>query len=205
MSELLPSQSSASSEQSGELQALWLDSEEAGDLLSSLSCDTARAILTTLHDEPATASEVAESVDTSLQNARHHLSNLAEAGLVRVAETRYSAKGREMNVYAPSEDPTVVFVGNRESEASSDEGGGRAIDALRELLPALGLLAVASLFAQWWLTLSTGGTVSGELPRFGQSMTAGGGALATVPPGVLVLAGGLLVAACTVAFHRYRG
>ena len=200
MSELLPSQSEASPEQNGELQALWLDSEDAGELLSSLSSDTARNILTTLHDEPATASEVADTVDTSLQNARHHLGNLQEAGLVRVADTRYSSKGREMNVYAPSENPMVVFVGNQDT---TDDGS--LLDALRELVPAVGVLAVASLLVQWVVTLSTGASAPGDLPRFGQDLTGTGGVvLPAVPPGLVFLAGGLLVLAAVAVGRHYR-
>lgn len=200
MSELLPSQSEASPQQSGELQALWLDSDDAGELLSSLSSDTARNVLTALHGEPATASEVAEKVGTSLQNARHHLGNLQEANLVRVAETRYSSKGREMNVYAPSEDPMVVFVGNRD-EATGDG----MVDTLRELLPAVGLLAVASLLVQWVVTLSTGASAPGELPRFTQDLgSTGGAALPVLQPGLVFLAGGLLVFTVVVAVRAYR-
>ncbi|WP_255196980.1 ArsR/SmtB family transcription factor [Halorarius litoreus] len=200
MSELLPSQSEASPEQTGELQALWLDSEDAGELLSSLSSDTARNVLTTLHDEPSTASEIAERVDTSLQNARHHLGNLQDAGLVRVAETRYSSKGREMNVYAPSENPMVVFVGNQDAEESSS-----VLDALREMLPVVGLLAMASLLVQWVVTLSTGTSAPGELPRFGQDLTGPAGvALPVLPPGLVFLLGGLLVLAGIVAIQHYR-
>jgi DNA-binding transcriptional ArsR family regulator len=185
MSELLPSDSEVNAEQSGELQTLWLDSEEAGDLLSSIACDTARDLLTTLHEEPATASELAERVDTSLQNARHHLENLQEAGLVRVADTRYSSKGREMNVYGPSENPMVVFVGRQ------DDGDG-LLDSLRQFAPVVATLAIASLLVQSLLTPSATSTAAGELPRIGQSIGTTGGATG-LPPGAVFLAGGLLV------------
>lgn len=200
MSELLPSQSEASTEQSGELQALWLDSDDAGELLSSLSSDTARSLLTALHDQPATASEIAEEVDTSLQNARHHLENLQEAGLVRIADTRYSSKGREMNVYAPSEDPMVVFVGNQGEE---DESG--PLDALRDLLPAITLLGMASLLVQWFVTVETVTSAPSELPRFGQDLgTTGGFAAPIFSPGLVFFVGGLLAVATFVAIQQLR-
>jgi DNA-binding transcriptional ArsR family regulator len=194
MSELLPSDSEVQAEQSGELQTLWLDSDEAGDLLSSIACDTARNVLTALHEEPATASEVAGTVDTSLQNARHHLENLQDAGLVRVADTRYSSKGREMNVYAPSEDPMVVFVGRQ------DDGEG-LLDSLRQLAPVVAALAIASLLVQTLLTPSATGTAAGEIPRIGQGLGAAGGA-AGLPPGALFLAGGLLALAAVLLVRR---
>jgi DNA-binding transcriptional ArsR family regulator len=197
MSELLPSDSSANAEQPGELQTLWLDSEEAGELLSSLASETARSVLTALHDEPMTASEVADSVDTSLQNARHHLNNLQEPGLVRIADTRYSSKGREMNVYAPAKDPMVVFVG-RESRKTG------LLDSLKQLMPVVGLLALASLLVQFLVTASVGGgSVAGELPRIGDSL-GGSGTLAPLllPPGLVFLAGGLVALAVTLALRR---
>jgi DNA-binding transcriptional ArsR family regulator len=205
MSELLSSDSDAASgdiasesaerEGEGDLQTLWLDSEEAGDLLSSLASDTARSVLTALHDEPATASEVADEVDTSLQNARHHLNSLQDADLVEVTETRYSSKGREMNVYAPARDPTVVFVGSREHD-------GGLLDSLRSILPAVVVLAVASLLVQWLVVPSIGTAASGDLPRIGESL-GGAGPLA-LPVGLVFLAGGLLALGLVLAVSRWQ-
>lgn len=195
MSGLLPSESDATPDQAGELRTLWLDSEGAGELLSCLSSETARAVLTALHDEPATASEVSERVDTSLQNARHHLSNLEEAGLIRVADTRYSSKGREMNVYAPAEEPLIVMVGREES----------GIDTLRDLLPAVGLLALASLLVQYFVSLSIGAVEAPPgMPRAPQDVSPVVDALfVTAPPGALFFVGGLLALAAAVAWRRY--
>lgn len=195
MSGLLPSDSEVRAEQSGELRTLWLDSEEAGDLLSSIACDTARDVLTALHDEPATASEVADRVDTSLQNARHHLENLQDAELVRVADTRYSSKGREMDVYAPAEDPMVVFVGRQ------DDGEG-LLDSLRQLVPVVATLALASLLVQTFLTPAATGTTAGEIPRIGQGIGSTAGA-AGLPPGAVFLAGGLLVLVGVLLVRRF--
>ncbi|ELZ93344.1 MULTISPECIES: ArsR/SmtB family transcription factor [Haloferax] len=88
----------------------WLDDDETAQLLGSLSCDTARDLLSCLQESPATATELATRVDTSVQNTRHHLGNLIGADLVRVADTRYSEKGREMKVYAAAA-PFVVCIG----------------------------------------------------------------------------------------------
>ena len=195
MSGLLPTSTDVSSEQEGDLRALWLDSDDAGDLLSSLSSETARAILTSLHEEPATASEVADRVDTSLQNARHHLVNLTDAGLVRVADTRYSRKGREMNVYAPSEDPMVVFVG-------SEKGKQSFFDSLKGLVATLGLLGLASLLVQRLVTADTAAT--DVLPRMADSASAAGGAPLAIPPGVVFFAGGLLVLGVALAWRRWQ-
>ncbi|WP_248896268.1 ArsR/SmtB family transcription factor [Haloplanus halobius] len=120
MPELFRSQSTgdAASEE-GEVRVLSLTDDDAEQLIGSLSSETARSIVTALEARPATASELAESVSTSLQNVRHHLGNLEEAGLVDVADTRYSVKGREMTVYAATQDSLVVCVGADTEEFST--------------------------------------------------------------------------------------
>jgi DNA-binding transcriptional ArsR family regulator len=80
--------------------ALVLGDEESTAVIESLSPETARRILSALADRPATASDVAERVDTSIQNAHYHLTNLRDANLVTDAGTWYSSKGTEMTVYA---------------------------------------------------------------------------------------------------------
>jgi DNA-binding transcriptional ArsR family regulator len=85
-----------------------LDTEEAATLCGRLASETATSILVSLFDEPMTASDVADRVDTSLQNAHYHLDRLAESDLVRVVDTWYSSRGVEMKVYAPSHDEFVI-------------------------------------------------------------------------------------------------
>ena len=81
---------------------------EADTVFDALASTTAREILTVLHEEPATASMLARSVDTSIQNVAHHLENLAAADLVGTVDECYSVKGRKMDVYAPRADPLVL-------------------------------------------------------------------------------------------------
>ncbi|WP_396612806.1 ArsR/SmtB family transcription factor [Haloferax sp. S1W] len=130
MSGLLPSNGDVELGGEGSPRVHLFDDEETEELIGSLSCATAREILSCLHDSPATAAELAESVDTSIQNVRHHLGNLEDAELVRLAGTRYSEKGREMKVYAPTDDPFVVCVGG-----ISDDGAREGIvDAIESFL-----------------------------------------------------------------------
>ena len=139
---LLPSTDDVTGEQEGDIQVLGVDEDDSADVLEALSSDTARRVLTAIYDESAPPSELADRLDISLQNVSYHLDNLEEAGVVRVADTRYSEKGREMNVYAPADEPVVVFVGTEERKT-----GFR--DLLKRLVGATGLLFVISslLFA----------------------------------------------------------
>lgn len=176
----------------------WLDDDDADALIGSLSSETARSILSALHDDPHTASELADRADTSVQNVRHHLGNLRDAGLVEDGGTRYSVKGREMTVYEPTNERLVVAVG-------SDEDRSSFLDSLRGLVGVLGLLGVASLLVQWGF--GTGGTLGDPAvaPRVGDSVGgAVGPLLGLVPPGVAFLAGGLLVLAAVLAVEYAR-
>jgi DNA-binding transcriptional ArsR family regulator len=136
---LLPSEPDVSSDAG--TRVVSVDSDDADDLLSALSSGTARRILARLHEDPAPPSRVADQVDTSLQNVQYHLERLEDAGAVEVAGTAYSEKGREMNLYAPADQPLVIFAG-REDQSS----GLRA--ALSRLLGGVGALAFGALLVQ---------------------------------------------------------
>ncbi|MFB6102581.1 MAG: ArsR/SmtB family transcription factor [Haloplanus sp.] len=202
MSGLLPSGSETEvrPEGEGELRVLSLTDDDAERLIGSISSETARSILTALEEQPATASELADTVSTSLQNVRHHLGNLEEAGLVEVADTRYSVKGREMNVYAPTQDSLVVCMG-------SDADKERLLDSLDRFVGVLAVLAVGAFAVQRAFgagVVDLGGP--GTVPRVGDSVgSATGPLLGLVPPGLAFLAGGLLVVALLAAWDYYDG
>lgn len=82
----------------------------AAPVFDGLSSETARAILTVLADEPQPASDVAEAVGTSTQNAIYHINKLHKGDLLAIVDTWYSERGQEMNVYAARYDPVVLTV-----------------------------------------------------------------------------------------------
>lgn len=103
------------------------DDSDAGSVFETLAVETARSILVELQREPTVPSDLAEAVDTSLQNVTYHLDNLEDAGLVEVVDHWYSAKGKEMSVYAPTGLPIVatpeaVDVGDSETKADEHLG-----------------------------------------------------------------------------------
>lgn len=104
--------------------------ETADRPLEVLTSATARELLVTLYEDPAPASVVAERVATSLQNTTHHLHRLRSADLVHVVDTWYSAKGREMKVYAPTKRPLVLVAGRPgdvRTVRDAVDGGGDGI------------------------------------------------------------------------------
>lgn len=190
----------ASTDDDESVRICWLDDDGADDLIGALAPQTARTILGAVHEEPQTASELAEAADTSVQNVRHHLQKLDDAGLIETADTRYSVKGREMTVYGPADDRVVVAVGG-ESERSS------LLDSLRGLLSAVAVLAGASILVQSLFGADVA-TLSGPetAPRIGDAVGATAGAVfGTIPPGAAFLAGGLLVLATVLGADRLRG
>ena len=114
---------------------------DADEVLDALAPETRRRTFRALFDEPATTSELADRLDTSLQNVHHHLSTLREAELVEPIDTVYSEKGNEMTVYAPASDP-LVFVGDGDRLGPVER-------SLSGVVGGLGLLAAASLLVQW--------------------------------------------------------
>ena len=140
MSRLLPFKTNVEPDE-GEPRVLSIDDDAADDVFSALSSQTARDILAALYEEPRTASDLADAADTSLQNARYHLDNLQESGLVEVVDTWYSSRGTEMKVYAPSDASVVMFAGD-------DSTGPTLRQALGRLVGGVGVLSLASLFVQ---------------------------------------------------------
>ena len=136
MADLLPSRPDLD-DGDKEPRVVGLDSDEVDDLLAAISSETAREILSTLHDEPGPPSDVADRIDTSIQNAQYHLDRLETAGLIEAAGTGYSEKGREMTVYAPADQALVVV-------ASEDESTGLE-SALTQLLGGVGAIALGSV------------------------------------------------------------
>jgi DNA-binding transcriptional ArsR family regulator len=199
MARLLPSTADTSAADDAAPRVIGLDSADADDLIGVLSSKTARRILAALHEEPASASEVAERVDTSLQNVQYHLGRMDDARLVEVVDTVYSEKGREMKLYAPADRPLVVVAGDE-----SETEGLRAV--LTRLLGAVGVLALASVLVQYLL---------GSAPTTGSAASADGAEAARVaaettatatglPPGLLFFCGGLAVIVVGFAIDYIR-
>ncbi|MFB6154080.1 MAG: ArsR/SmtB family transcription factor [Halodesulfurarchaeum sp.] len=140
MSGLLPSPSEVKTPE-GEPRVIGVDEEEAADLLSALSSETARSLLAEIHEEPGTPSNLADRTDTSLQNAQYHLEKLESADLIDVIDTRYSEKGREMNVYGAEDAPVVLFAGSREH-------GQDVRSALTSLIGGVGVVALGAVLVQ---------------------------------------------------------
>lgn len=83
-------------------------SEKSVEQLGVLSSQTAQEIIAQLRADPATASKIADQVDTSIQNTQYHLNRLCSAGIVEEVDTWYSERGCEMTVYALAAEKLVI-------------------------------------------------------------------------------------------------
>ncbi|MDG5778460.1 helix-turn-helix domain-containing protein [Haloarculaceae archaeon H-GB2-1] len=176
-------------------RVLAMSDADADEVLDALASETRRETVRTLFDRPGTPSEIADRLDTSVQNVHYHLSTLQDVGLVEPVETVYSEKGNEMTVYGPANDP-LVFVGD-------DERTPRVRQSLSEVVGGLGVLALASLFVQWGAErlLRGGGAVQNAVGPAGRNATVavsrgtvGWVVFEVIEPGVLFFAACLVVA-----------
>lgn len=142
MGRLLPIRTPVSSRPDREPRLVEIDDDAADEVFEALSSKTARTIFSTLHETPATASDLAEVADTSLQNVRYHLDKLAEAELIEVTDTWYSNRGREMKVYEPADSALVMMSGDGPPEMTL-----RSL--LENLIGGIGILAIASVAFDW--------------------------------------------------------
>jgi predicted ArsR family transcriptional regulator len=143
MAKLFPSRGKPSVDRDGEPSVLYVDSDEAAEVITTLSGETAMAVFRALTHQALTASELAEELDASVQKVSYHLKNLEAAGLVEVVDTCYSEKGREMDIYAVANRPTVLVLGSREDRVSLRQAFGQLAGAVG--ISAVGIAAWQSL------------------------------------------------------------
>jgi DNA-binding transcriptional ArsR family regulator len=114
-----------------------MDDERADDVFEALASGTTRQVFSALHEEPRTASDLAEVTDTSVQNAQYHLRKLQDVDLIESVDTWYSERGTEMTVYAPADESLVLFAGEDRSRSLRS--------LLKRAVGSVGLLSLVSL------------------------------------------------------------
>ena len=181
MGRLLPETLTGTPETDADPRVIGIEEDVADDLIAAMSSATARRLLAALHEEPAAPSELAERVDTSLQNTQYHLGKLETAGAVEVVDTVYSEKGREMKLYGPTDRPLVVVAGGASETASLRS-------AIATLLAGVGGVGLLAVLVQVLAAEPEGQTAGGEMTAMGAERAT---PVAAAPPGfdpVLLLA-----------------
>lgn len=137
MGQLLPRRGERT-ETADEPRVLGLTEGAADEAFAALSSETARRVLALVYDDPRTPVGIREEIGTSLQNVHYHVEKLESADLIESVGTDYSAKGNEMNVYAPTSEALVLVAGEQEDESLLKRAVGR-------LLAGVGVLAAGAL------------------------------------------------------------
>ncbi len=73
--------------------------EQAEKIAKAMSSRTAGRILGSLSGKVRSSTEIADALSIPITTVAYHIGNLLDAGLLNVAETRWSSKGREVKVY----------------------------------------------------------------------------------------------------------
>jgi DNA-binding transcriptional ArsR family regulator len=74
--------------------------EKSQNIVKAISHQNAGEIMQLLSAEgPMKLSDIASRLNLSTNAAKYHVENLRNAGLIEIANTRYSVKGRKMKVY----------------------------------------------------------------------------------------------------------
>jgi len=173
-----------------------LSEADADEVFDALGSATARSLLLELHDEPRPASDLAEAVDTSVQNVQYHLTKLEAADLVESVDTWYSESGSEMTVYAPADESLVLFAGE-EPESSLRRLLARLVGVVGLL--AAGAIAVAFAVGGRGGTAPAAGNATGNMSAPAAAPTGGADPVVT---GIAFLAGGLVALAALFVVDR---
>jgi DNA-binding transcriptional ArsR family regulator len=91
--------------------------ERAQKISKAMASQTASDILQLLAENKKSLTEITDRLDIPLTTAKYHIENLLEAGLITVAETKYSVKGREIKIYAVTNQ--LLIVAPRQSNVRS--------------------------------------------------------------------------------------
>jgi DNA-binding transcriptional ArsR family regulator len=91
--------------------------ERAQKISKAMASQTASDILQLLAENKKSLTEITERLSIPLTTAKYHIENLLEAGLITVSETKYSVKGREIKIYAVTNQ--LLIVAPRQSNVRS--------------------------------------------------------------------------------------
>jgi DNA-binding transcriptional ArsR family regulator len=161
--------------------------ERAQKISKAMASQTASDILQLLAEKQQSLTEITDRLDIPLTTAKYHIENLLEAGLITVAETKYSVKGREIKIYAVTNQ--LLIVAPRQSNVRSLLLKYASLFGI----VLFGSLVIAVLSPILGQGITTGSNLNGELRMAAQesgitaakAVTEGLGPNATMIPDVM--------------------
>ena len=91
--------------------------ERAQKIAKAMGSQTAGEILRLLGENQKSLTDIADRLALPMNTVKYHLGNLLDAGLISVADTRYSVKGREIKIYSLTNQ--LLIVAPRQSDVRS--------------------------------------------------------------------------------------
>jgi DNA-binding transcriptional ArsR family regulator len=82
--------------------------ERAQKIAKAMGSQTASDILQLLSEGQKSLTDITERLAIPMTTAKYHVENLLDAGLISVAETKYSVKGREVKLYSLTNQLLIV-------------------------------------------------------------------------------------------------
>jgi DNA-binding transcriptional ArsR family regulator len=183
----------------------------AQKIAKAMASPTAGDILQLLAENQKSLTDITERLSLPMNTAKYHVDNLLDAGVISVADTKYSVKGREVKIYSLTNQ--LLIVAPRRSDIRS---------LLLKYASLFGIVALASLALSSILPLaSTWGmnaaTVAPPVPGVGETgagreagtlaMKAGydGWAASTAAPdpALAFFLGGMLVIFVLLCYEAY--
>ncbi len=108
--------------------------ERAQKIAKAIASPTAGEILQILAENPKSLTDITDRLALPMNTAKYHVDNLLDAGVISVADTKYSVKGREVKIYSLTNQ--LLIVAPRRSDIRS---------LLLKYASLFGIVAVASL------------------------------------------------------------
>lgn len=138
-------------------------------ITQAVSNDTAMEIMELLAEGPMSTSKVAEVLGIPLTTAQYNIEKLMEAGLVKIAKTKYSEKGREVKLYEAMNRAIVILPGKSAT--------GAVMEALKRYIILLPIAIVMSIAVEYLVPLAPYlQSVSGITLDTGEKVATGQGA-----------------------------
>ena len=141
--------------------------ERAQKIAKAMGSQTASDILQLLSEGQKSLTEITEQLAIPMTTAKYHVENLLDAGLISVAETKYSVKGREVKLYSLTNQ--LLIVAPRQSNVRS---------LLLKYASLFGIVAFGSVVIAIMSPLLGSGSVTGsslnEVPKMATVQGSGG-------------------------------
>jgi DNA-binding transcriptional ArsR family regulator len=138
--------------------------ERAQKIAKAMGSQTASDILRLLAGGAKSLTDITDTLAVPMNTAKYHVENLLDAGIIAVAETKYSVKGREVKLYSLTNQ--LLIVAPRQADLRS---------LLLKYAALFGIVAVASLTVSAVLPLISSWSATG-VPVAAPAAFAVGGA-----------------------------